>query len=619
MAGRIPQSFIDDLLARIDIVEVVGARVALKRSGREHKGCCPFHNEKSPSFFVNPTKQFYHCFGCGAHGTAVSFLMEHDHLGFVEAVEELAGRAGIDIPREGPDTGPRDRRDEDLHALMATVAQHYRTALAGDERAKDYLKQRGLTTETVNRFALGFARNSWDDVLNTFGATPAGREALVATGLLIERDAQNARGAGHYDRFRERIMFPIRDARGRVVGFGGRIIDQGEPKYLNSPETVLFHKGRELYGLYEARQALRQVSRLLVVEGYMDVVRLSQAGIHYAVATLGTSTTTDHLNRLFRVCNEVVFCFDGDRAGRGAAWRALENALPQARDGRQLRFLFLPEGHDPDTLVGEEGKEAFEARLEGAMPLSEYFVKGLAQDVELDNVDGRAQLAEKARPLVARIPEGVYRELLLDRLAQEVRMPASRLAQLLGLGARPDEAGQGGGGLVGSQAATSSSGRPSRPRQHQMASAGRGNLVRQAITLLLQHPQAAQAVRDGGELDAVVRPGVSLLLEMLAVLREESLGTAQLLERFRGREEHAALERLAAVESLVTDAAGAAHELRDLYARLVVELGPGQQLDALLTKAADVGLSQEEREELRNLQAKLRPAAKAEPKTPKPR
>ncbi len=615
MAGRIPQHFIDELLARVDIVEVVGSRVALKRSGRESKGCCPFHNEKSPSFYVNPVKQFYHCFGCGAHGTAISFLMEHDHLGFIEAVEELAGRAGLEIPREGPETGPKDRRDDDLQALMTNVTQHYRTALGEDERARAYLKQRGLTGETVNRFALGFARNSWDDVLNTFGATPAGREALMATGMLIERDAQNARGAGHYDRFRDRVMFPIRDARGRVIGFGGRIIDQGEPKYLNSPETALFHKGRELYGLYEARQALRQVARLMVVEGYMDVVRLSQAGIHYAVATLGTSTTPDHLNRLFRVCNEVVFCFDGDRAGRAAAWRALENALPQARDGRQLKFLFLPDGHDPDTLVGEEGKEAFEARLETAMPLSEYFVQGLVQDIDLDSVDGRAQLAEKAKPLVARVPEGVYRELLLDRLAREVRMPAQRLGQLLGLTHRTDDAGQAGG-LVGTQAngfpgnarvPTASSGRPARPAVGQSVSPGRGNLVRQAITLLVQHPIAARGVRDGGELDGVERPGVALFLEMVAVLREEQLGTAQLLERFRGREEHPALERLAAAESLVPDATSATNELRDLYARLVLEFGPKQRQDALLTKAADLGLSPEEREELRQLQAKLRP------------
>jgi DNA primase len=610
MAGRIPQTFIDDLLSRTDIVEVVGSRVALKRSGREFKACCPFHNEKSPSFYVNPAKQFYHCFGCGVHGTAVSFLMEHDHLSFVEAIEDLAGRAGLEVPREGGDAGPKDRRGDDLHALLANVAQHYRNQLGTDTRAKDYLKRRGLTAETVNRFAIGFARDAWDDVLNTFGATPAGREALLAVGLLIERDAQSARGSGFYDRFRDRVMFPIRDARGRVVGFGGRVLDQGEPKYLNSPETVLFHKGRELYGLYEARQALRQVPRLMVVEGYMDVVRLSQAGIHYAVATLGTSTTPDHLNRLFRVCNEVVFCFDGDRAGRAAAWRALENALPQARDGRQLRFLFLPDGHDPDSLVGEEGKEAFEARLADALPLSEYFVQALSQGIDLDNVDGRAQLAEAAKPLVARLPDGVYRELLVDRLAQVVRMPAARLATLLGLGAREGSRGGEGGNLSPGQGGgivNAQNGRPSRPTQAVMASAGRGNLVRQAITLLLAHPDAAQAIRDDGELDGVERPGVALLLEMVAVLREEKLSTAQLLERFRGREEHAALARLAALESSLPDTAAAMRELGDLYLRLVEELGPRHRLDLLLTKAADVGLSAEEREELRSLQAGLRP------------
>ncbi|MBS0396135.1 MAG: DNA primase, partial [Proteobacteria bacterium] len=431
MAGRIPRAFIDELLARTDIVEVIGARVPLKKAGREWKACCPFHGEKTPSFTVSQAKQFYHCFGCGAHGTALTFLMEHERLSFPDAVEDLAGRAGLEVPREGgagPD--PRERQLEDLYALNAQVDAHFREALRDSERAKDYLKRRGLVGETAARYHLGYAPAGWDVVLRKFGATDAGRQALLAAGLVIERspDQQKSSGPGFYDRFRDRVMFPIRDARGRVVGFGGRVIDQGEPKYLNSPETVLFHKGRELYGLYEVRQELRSIPRLLVVEGYMDVVRLAQSGIHYAVATLGTATTPEHLQRLFRVTNDIVFSFDGDRAGRQAAWRALETCLPFARDGKQLKFLFLPEGHDPDTLVAAEGREAFEARLEGALPLSEYLVRHLAAEVDLGSVDGRARLAELARPLIARIPEGVYRELLTERLAREVRMPAPRLA-----------------------------------------------------------------------------------------------------------------------------------------------------------------------------------------------
>ncbi|MFO0450425.1 MAG: DNA primase, partial [Pseudomonadota bacterium] len=467
MAGRIPKSFIDELLARTDIVEVIGSRVPLRKAGREWKANCPFHGEKTPSFYVSQQKQFYHCFGCGAHGTALGFLIDHDRMSFPDAVEDLANRAGLEVPREGQAETTRDRLQDDLFALTANVDQHFRDCLKESDRAKDYLKSRGLVGETAVRYHLGYAPSGWDNLVRKFGQTEAGRYALLSVGLVIERepkpgDAQRSAGAassaGVYDRFRDRVMFPIRDSRGRVVGFGGRVIDQGEPKYLNSPETPLFHKGRELYGLYEARQQLRNIARLLVVEGYMDVVRLAQAGIHYAVATLGTSTTPEHLNRMFRVCGDVVFCFDGDKAGRTAAWRALETALPFAKEGRQLKFLFLPEGHDPDTLVAEEGREAFEARVEHAMPLSEYLVTHLASQVELDTVDGRARLAEIARPLLGRVPEGVYRELLVDRLAREVKMPAPRLAALLGL-----DGGAASGGGFGGGPGSAGSGRAGGP------------------------------------------------------------------------------------------------------------------------------------------------------------
>src|SRR5579883_3260011 len=409
--GLIPRSFIDELIARADIVEVIGARVQLKKAGREYKACCPFHNEKTPSFWVSPDKQFYHCFGCGKHGTVLGFLMDHDHMAFPEAVEDLAARLGLEVPHEGGDAGPK-RAEEPLYDLMKWVAQFYADSLARDARAKEYVARRGLTRETLERFQIGYAPNSWNEVLRRFGGTDAARKGLVDTGLIIERERGQMRdGERHYDRFRDRLMFPIRDARGRVIAFGGRIIDQGEPKYLNSPETVLFHKGRELYGLYEARRSRASLERLLVVEGYMDAVRLHQSGIQYAVATLGTATTPEHFRRIFRLVREVVFAFDGDRAGRAAAWRALQHALPEAREGREIKFLFLPEGHDPDSLIGEEGREAFEKRLDSSLPLSEYLISELkSQAVSLHHPDGRARFSEMARPLIAKLTEGVYRE-----------------------------------------------------------------------------------------------------------------------------------------------------------------------------------------------------------------
>src|SRR6266702_441641 len=433
--GLIPQTFIDELIARADIVEVIGSRVQLKKAGREFKACCPFHNEKSASFWVSPEKQFYHCFGCRVHGTVMRFLMEHDHMAFPEEVEELATRLGLEVPHEGSNApgGPR-RIDEPLYDVMGRVTRFYVETLARDERAQQYVTRRGLDRETVERFSIGYAPNSWNEVLRRFGGSDDARRTLVDLGLIIERDGGQIRdGERHYDRFRDRIMFPIRDSRGRIIAFGTRILDQGEPKYLNSPETLLFHKGRELYGLYEARRARSNLKRLLIVEGYMDAVRLHQYGINYAVATLGTATTPEHFKRIFRIVSEVVFAFDGDRAGRAAAWRALQHALPEAREGREIRFLFLPEGQDPDSLVGEEGREAFEQRLNTSLPLSEYLISELKGQADLSHADGRARFSELARPLLARLTEGVYRELVLKQIAIALGIARERLEELMDL------------------------------------------------------------------------------------------------------------------------------------------------------------------------------------------
>jgi len=390
MAGRIPQSFINDLLGRVDIVDIIDGRVALKKAGKDYQGLCPFHNEKSPSFTVAPEKQFYHCFGCGASGTALTFLMEFDRLEFVEAVETLARVAGVEVPREG---GVRREQDHsDLYAVLARAEVYFRNALKESPEAIEYLKGRGVVGVVARDFGIGFAPEAWDGVRKALADAP--EKTLLDAGLLIRNDSGKV-----YDRFRGRVMFPIRDTRGRVIGFGGRVMGQSDgPKYLNSPETPVFHKGRELYGLYEARRALRSIDRLIVVEGYMDTVALAQAGIANAVATLGTAATPEHFHKLYRYTEEVVCCFDGDNAGRKAAWRALESALPHLGEGRQLKFMFLPEGEDPDSLVRARGKEAFLELAAGALPAIEYLFGQLMDGLDLRNLDDRARLASLAMP-----------------------------------------------------------------------------------------------------------------------------------------------------------------------------------------------------------------------------
>jgi DNA primase len=604
MTGRIPQPFIDEVVARSDIVELIGARVALKKSGREYKACCPFHSEKSPSFWVSPEKQFYHCFGCGAHGTAVGFLMQYEKLGFLDAIADLAQRAGLELPREAQTQ--HEPGGIDLHQVMAGASRFFEQNAKDSERAQTYLGKRGIDASTCAMFALGYAPDSWNALLNRFGASDEERRRLLQAGLIIEREARAGQSPGCYDRFRDRLMFPIRDARGRVLGFGGRVIDQGEPKYLNSPETPLFHKGRELYGIYEARQARSDFKRLLIVEGYMDVVRLHQAGITYAVATLGTATTQEHLNKIFRLTSELVFCFDGDRAGRQAAWRALENALPLARDGRELKFMFLPEGHDPDTLIAAEGAQGFEEHLKRAIPLSEYLVRQLIEQVDLEHLDGRAKLAALAGPLFKRMPDGVYRELLLDRLAGEIRMPAAKLKEHLGAAGRDSSAagaaGRGPGSERGSSPPHRASGaEPTALRRGRM-SAGRGSLLSQAIALVLHHPAASRGVTGWSELAGCDLPGITVLTELLEqAAGMEQPSTAMLLERWRDRPEHGRLAELAAASGMVDTAGAAAQELQMAVRKLKESVGPGRRMDELLRKSNEMGLNYDEKAELSSL------------------
>jgi DNA primase len=597
MAGRIPQAFIDELIARADIVEIIGARVPLKKAGREYKACCPFHDEKTPSFWVSPDKQFYHCFGCGAHGTALGFLMEYDRLPFPEAVLDLATRLGLTVPHEGADpaapagssAGAHEPASalEPLYALLAQVADFYHEQLARSTRASAYLAARGLAAQIIDRFLIGYAPDSWNELLRRFGGNEAAQRALQDAGLVIERE----RGDGCYDRFRDRIMFPIRDTRGRVIAFGGRVLDAGEPKYLNSPETPLFHKGRELYGLYETRLARQGLRRLLVVEGYMDTVRLHQAGITCAVATLGTATTPEHLRRAFRIVSEIVFAFDGDRAGRAAAARALQTVLPEVRAGREVRFLFLPDGEDPDSLVGREGADGFEARLAQAVPLSEYLVAWLSEQADVSHADGKARFVALAQPLLDKVAPGVYQELLLERVAAALQLTPDRLRQWI---ARPPAPGGAA---------------PTRERSgaREPARTGRGSLITQAISLALHFPRAATAVtsEQRSVLAGLVHPGIVVLRELLEEQAARPAGTmAQTLERWRERPEYGRLCELAASAPLVglaTDHAAPGQELSNAVARLIDAQVRGSRLEVLIDKARALPLSDGEKQELQAL------------------
>lgn len=430
--SRIPQSFIDDLLDRVDIVEVIDHRVKLKKTGKNYAACCPFHDEKTPSFTVSPDKQFYYCFGCGASGNALGFIIDYERLPFPQAVESLAHLCGLEVPRE--EGTQRDNAQDKLRQRLLELLEKAQTFYSdqlrqhpGRTKAIEYLKGRGLNGQIAKHYGIGYAPPGWDNLLKALGDSQDNRSKLQQAGMLIQPEGSERL----YDRFRYRITFPIRDARGRVIGFGGRVLGDDKPKYLNSPETAVFHKGQELYGLYEARQAYRNLPRLLVVEGYMDVVSLAQFGIGYGVATLGTACSKEHLERAFRHTGEVVFCFDGDNAGRKAATRALEAALPAMTDGRQVKFLFLPEGEDPDTLVRQIGPEKFEHLVDLAVPLEDYLFDAAAEGINIQTMEGRARFSKRAAPLLAQLPKGVFKELMFDSLANRTGLQRATLEELV--------------------------------------------------------------------------------------------------------------------------------------------------------------------------------------------
>ncbi|MDN3523402.1 DNA primase [Halomonas ramblicola] len=612
MAGQIPQRFIDDLLARVDVVEVVGERVKLKKAGRNYSGLCPFHQEKTPSFTVSADKQFYHCFGCGAHGNALRFLMEYDKLRFPEAVEQLAGRLGLEVPREGADdprAQARERKRKEGVNLLELSASFFRERLKMPEAqgARAYLEGRGLAPEVIETFGIGYAPDGWEGLKRHLSERGIAEAVQVEYGLLVHREESGRT----YDRFRDRVMFPIRDIKGRTIGFGGRVLGDAKPKYLNSPETPVFHKGRELYGLYEARQADHRLERVVIVEGYMDVVALAQFGIRNAVATLGTSTSEEHLSRLFRLVGEVVFCFDGDRAGRQAAARALETVLPLMIDGRQARFLFLPEGEDPDTLVRREGPEAFQDRITCASPLSEFLFDQAAAGRDLARIEDRERYASQVLAALAKLPEGVLKSLMLTELSRRTGVEPSSFAALL---ARAEPAAQEATTGPGASA-PDAGGMPETapPLGESAAPPGRTggslSLVARALQLLVHEPELVARLPEEDDWCPEEEPDGRLCREVIRLLRAGRYRSPQvLLAHFHGSPEGERLAALARRELLIPRAARGA-ELDGLvghFRRHRRRRSPQEEIEALLAREkAGERLSREEKQRLMALITEL--------------
>ena len=590
----IPSEFIDELLAKVDIVDIIDEHVPLKKGGANYMACCPFHKEKSASFSVSPHKQFYHCFGCGAHGSAIGFIMEYQGLSFTEAVQYLADRIGMAVPKtRGREEAPevrqaRKKKQQTLEETTEAAAVFYAGRLKQDARAQAYLSQRGLSPEIIEHYGLGYSPDGWQPLAQVFQPYP--NTALVESGMVIEKDGK------HYDRFRDRIMFPIRNPRGQVIGFGGRVLDKGEPKYLNSPETPLFDKGRNLYGLHEGRAAIKEAGRILVVEGYMDVVALAQFGLGYSVAALGTATTADHIKLLMRQTDSIYFCFDGDRAGRKAAWRALENALPQLKDDKSLHFLFLPEAHDPDSYIRAHGKAQFEdALLNQSKPLSAYFWDGLSDGLDLNTHEGKAELVKISAPLLAQISAPALGFLLKQQLSELVGIDPANLARLLGQEAPKRHIKQKSYQLPQGTA-----------RQPQMPT-----LVQKQIRSLLINPAWAAYIALPEYLplsgDMACLANVAELIHS----RPAPLSSAQILEHMRGSEHEATLnhifrQALASSDELESSSEEDCESFKMGMQKLLNELKYAQ-IETLKQKSRQTGLNENEK---KLLLALLMPAAK---------
>ncbi len=601
----IPQQFLDDLINRIDIVDLIDSRVPLKKAGKEYVACCPFHSEKSPSFSVAPHKQFYHCFGCQAHGNVITFIMEYDNVGFVDAVDELAKSVGLEIPRDAKDNAQKVSANKEIYEVLEKAASWFRAQLEDHNNAQvaiSYMKERGLSGDVAKKFSVGYAPPGWDNIMKALGNTPEKLELLLKAGLIIKKD-----NGDMYDRFRDRIMFPIRDRRGRVVAFGGRVFDDTVPKYLNSPETDVFHKGQELYGFYEAIQTNKRPDRLLVVEGYMDVAMLAQNEIDYAVAALGTATSKEHIQRLFRTAPEIVFCFDGDKAGRAAAWRALEAALPSIQDGKEIFFMFLPEGEDPDTLIQKIGSIEFEDMIcDDVTPLPDFFFNELSKGIDAENSSGKARLFELVKPLMNKIPKNVFREMMVQQLGRLIKTDESKInSMMFGIDSKPEQ-------TVSQYGPKNNYGKkkkryiskeekerqgyhvPSSPDEQKVNKTAQ----RTAISLLLSSPEMAIELILSEEINESKVPGDIVLCDIVKAIKENNnINAAQIIERWRGKPEAAILAELAREdieapkESLKTELSDAINKIN----AQVIEI----RVNDLFGRMAN--LNSDEKEELKRL------------------
>ena len=583
-SGRIPRDFIDELLTRADIIDVINARVPLKKKGREYTACCPFHNEKTPSFTVSPNKQFYHCFGCGVHGSAISFLMEYEHLDFVESIESLADSLGIQVPREKGGNGPskeQQKRAKDLFNLMDEANDFYQLKLKASTKAIDYLKGRELNGDISKRFNIGYAPDGFTHLYQPFSKQYS-QQQLVDSGLVIRKD-EDPNNIKVYDRYRDRIMFPIRNRKGQVIGFGGRLLpsedDNKQAKYINSPETTLFHKGSELYGLYEARKFTKKLERIVVVEGYMDVIALAQFDISYAVATLGTATTPTHIKQLFRTVSEVIFCFDGDRAGREAAWRALNNALPEIQDGKEIRFLFLPDGEDPDTQIRKIGKDAFEQSfIDDAISLTEYFVENLHDQYNISSNEGKARFHEEAIKLLNNIPDTFIKDQLVTRLSNLISVSTKAFLK----------------GATKTTQQKESTQTYSRLGNREV----RQTPIRYAISLLLSNPELVKFVDNVEHIALSHLPGSDLLATLIEAIQEKpKTNAAVLMERWKNTEYEAPLTQLMRWQPETDDSDVLGKEFQDCL-KHIQKRTDEQKVELLIHKERTQGLNEQEQKEL---------------------
>ncbi len=580
MSGLIPQHFIDDLIARADIVDVLSKRIDLKKAGKEFKAVCPFHNDKNPSLTISPLKGFYHCFSCGAHGTALGFLMEYENLNFVEAVESLASELGVEVPYENK--GNPIKKNDDLFLLMDTIQKKFQNNLKNNAKAIQYLKKRGIDGKTAKKYKIGYAEKGWSNILDNFGSSDSDIKSLLKLGLIIKKENNK----GYYDRFRDRIIFPIRDNRGRFIGFGGRIFEGDQPKYLNSPETPIFHKGRELYGLYECQKSMRVIEKVIVVEGYMDVIGLSQNGVEYSVASMGTATTDDHFTRLFRLSDTICFCFDGDQAGYLAAWRALENSLSHLKDGRQIKFVFLPDGEDPDSYIRKNSTGNFEKLLNNGTDLSDFMIQRTSEDIDLKSVDGKARLAERVKPLINRIPRGIFKELIIEKLSALVGLSAKKLEQSIS----EDK--------ITNKRKSSFSYAPRRKNINTKKDSP--SVIKKSISLILNYPEIVKEISNI-EFVNYEKPGIKILIKLLKNITDEpNMNTAALIERWREDDEGKYLSKLAINLFPKNEEFNAEEELNNCLAQITKNFY-NERINSLIKKQADNQLTSDEKVELKEI------------------